>query len=175
MSFHPLRYSCSSTSTRTITGVAPLVKGLRRIVILLGLTFCECRFTDTAVPPSLPPADTATTAIALSGEAQQAEPAQRSLFDKMRTAGSVMAQERADTGKASCGKIVYHAIDCVQPTLAEVYMYTTHTHTRKYTHTRVHTYTHTRTHTHIHTCKCAYTKLAATRLSIKPSIVYSPH
>lgn len=36
---------------------------------------------------------------------------QRSLFDKMRSAGAVMAHQRAECGKASSGKTVYQALD----------------------------------------------------------------
>ena len=36
---------------------------------------------------------------------------QRSLFDKMRSAGAVIAHQRADCGKASCVKTVYQALE----------------------------------------------------------------
>jgi len=43
-------------------------------------------------------------------ETQSAMP-QRSLFDKMRSAGAVIAHQRADCGKASCVKTVYQALE----------------------------------------------------------------
>jgi len=53
------------------------------------------------------------------GAQPQPQPQQRSLFEKMRAAGAVMAGQRADCGQASSGRAVYQALeDSAAPSLA---------------------------------------------------------
>ena len=63
---------------------------------------------DQAVP--LPNAGSEPTVDSTKKQQGPKQEFERSLFEKMRTAGAVKAQERAEAGKASSGRAVYEAI-----------------------------------------------------------------